>query len=143
MSQENRAVLDRLNAEAFERGNAAIIDELVADDFVEHNPMPGTSGDREGFKQLIGQIHSAFPDLKTTVHDQIADGDKVVERWTCSGTHQGEFMGIPATGRRVEFEGMDISRLRDGRIVEHWTQMDTLTMLQQLGVVPQEEPAQA
>jgi steroid delta-isomerase-like uncharacterized protein len=140
MSQANRAVLDRLNEEALNGGNADVLDELLTDDFVEHNPMPGTAPDRQGFKELIHSLHTGFPDFHTDVLDQIAEGDRVVERWTVDGTHQGEFMGIPATGRRVHFEGMDISRLQDGRLVEHWTQMDALTMMQQLGAIPDEQP---
>ena len=143
MAQDNRAVLDRINEEAFRQGNTGVIDELVSDDFVEHNPMPGVEGTREGFKQMVAGLHQAFPDFDTQVQDQIAEGDKVVERWTAGGTHQGEFMGIPATGRHIEIEGMDISRLADGRIVEHWTQMDALAMMQQLGVIPDQEQATA
>jgi steroid delta-isomerase-like uncharacterized protein len=143
MSQENRAVLDRINEEAFRQGNTGVIDELVAQDFVEHNPMPGFEGNREGFKQMVAGLHQAFPDFDTEVQDQIADGDKVVERWTAGGTHEGEFMGMPATGRRIQIEGMDITRLADGRIVEHWTQMDALAMMQQLGVIPEQEGANA
>jgi steroid delta-isomerase-like uncharacterized protein len=143
MAQDNRAVLDRINEEAFRQGNTEVIDELVSEDFVEHNPMPGVEGTREGFKQMVAGLHQAFPDFDTQVQDQIAEGDKVVERWTAGGTQQGEFMGVPATGRRIEIEGMDISRLADGRIVEHWTQMDALTMMQQLGVIPEQEEATA
>jgi steroid delta-isomerase-like uncharacterized protein len=143
MAQDNRAVLDRINEEAFRQGNTEVIDELVSDDFVEHNPMPGIEGTREGFKQMVAGLHQAFPDFDTQVQDQIAEGDKVVERWTAGGTHQGEFMGIPATGRHIEIEGMDISRLADGRIVEHWTQMDAMAMMQQLGVIPDQEQATA
>ena len=143
MAQDNRQVLDRINEEAFRQGNTEVIDELVSEDFVEHNPMPGFEGTREGFKQMVAGLHQAFPDFDTQVHDQIADGDKVVERWTGGGTHEGDFMGIPATGRRIEIEGMDITRLADGRIVEHWTQMDALAMMQQLGVIPEQEGANA
>lgn len=143
MSQNNRAVLDRINEEAFRQGNTNVIDELVAEDFVEHNPMPGVSGDREGFKQMVGGLHEAFPDFNTTIEDQIAEGDKVVERWTAGGTHEGVFLGVPPTGKRIAIEGMDISRLADGKIVEHWTQMDALAMMQQLGVIPEEQEASA
>ena len=138
---DNGAVLDRINEEAFNRGNVDALDELVADDFVEHDPMPGSTPDREGFKDMIRSLREAFPDFHTDVEDQIVAGDKVVERWSCTGTHDGEFMGIPATHRRVEIHGMDISRLDDGRLVEHWTQVDMMSMLQQLGALPAEAPA--
>jgi steroid delta-isomerase-like uncharacterized protein len=143
MSQQNRAVLDRINEEAFRQGNTGVIDELVSPDFVEHNPMPGFGGNREGFKQMVAGLHQAFPDFDTQVQDQIADGDKVVERWTAGGTQEGDFMGIPATGKHIEIEGMDISRIEDGKIVEHWTQMDAMAMMQQLGVIPEPQEAQA
>jgi steroid delta-isomerase-like uncharacterized protein len=143
MSQENRAVLDRINEEAFRQGNTGVIDELVSPDFVEHNPMPGFEGNREGFKHMVAGLHQAFPDFDTQIQDQIADGDKVVERWTATGTQEGDFMGVPATHRRVDIEGMDISRIEDGKIVEHWTQMDAMAMMQQLGVIPEPQEAQA
>jgi len=138
--QENRAVLDRINEECFNQGTVDAVDELFSEDFVEHNPtFPGSDGGRDGFKQMIHTMHSAFPDFRTEVLDQIAAGDRVVERWVSRGTHEGEFLGVPATGKVIEVEGMDISRLEGGRVVEHWTQMDTLGVLQQLGLVPTEE----
>jgi steroid delta-isomerase-like uncharacterized protein len=138
---DNAAVLDRINEEAFNRGDVGVLDELVAEDFVEHDPMPGTSPDREGFKAMIRGLREAFPDFHTEVEDQIVAGDKVVERWSCTGTQEGEFMGLPPSNRRVEIHGMDISRLADGRLVEHWTQVDMMSTLQQLGVMQAEMPA--
>jgi|1185.fasta_scaffold659889_2 steroid delta-isomerase-like uncharacterized protein len=143
MPQDNRAVVGRINEEAFRQGHAEVADECMADDFVEHNPMPGFGADREGFKQMVASLHQAFPDFEIRVEDQVAEGDRVVERWTCTGTHEGEFMGIPATHNKVDIEGMDMSRLENGRIVEHWTQMDSLAMMQQLGVIPSEQEARA
>ena len=136
MSQENRAILDRLNEEVLRQGNADAVDELLSADFVEHDPPPGMAGDRVGFKDFIRNIHQAFADQLHTVHDQIADGDRVFERWTMTATHAGEFMGIPATGRRVTLTGIDISRIEDGRIAEHWTECDMLGLLEQLGAIP-------
>jgi steroid delta-isomerase-like uncharacterized protein len=138
---DNATVLDRINEEAFNRGDVDVLDELVADDFVEHDPMPGMSPDREGFKAMIRGLRAAFPDFHTEVEDQIVAGDKVVERWSCTGTQEGEFMGLPPTSRHVEIHGMDISRLADGRLVEHWTQVDMMSTLQQLGVMQAEMPA--
>src|SRR5436309_2883876 len=106
MSQDNRAVVDRINEEAFRQGRPDVADECMADNFVEHNPMPGFGADREGFKEMVTILHQAFPDFEMTIEDQIAEGDKVVERWTCRGTHEGEFMGIPATHNKVSIEGM-------------------------------------
>ena len=141
MSQENRAILDRLNAEVLRQANLDAVDELMSDDFVEHDPPPGMAGDRQGFKDFVAGIHQAFADQLHTVHDQIADGDRVVERWTMSATHVGDWLGIPPTHKRITVSGMDISRLENGRIAEHWTQIDVLGMLQQLGAIPAEESA--
>jgi steroid delta-isomerase-like uncharacterized protein len=138
---DNATVLERIDEEAFNRGNIAVLDELVAEDFVEHDPMPGTPPDREGLKAMIRGLHEAFPDFHTDVEDRIVAGDKVVERWSCTGTQEGDFMGIPATSRHIEIHGIDISRLENGRLVEHWTQVDTLSMLQQLGAMSTEMPA--
>ena len=140
MSEGNRAVVDRLTEEVFNQGNVDVIDELVAEDFVEHDPMPGVGPDREGFKQFISTLRSAFPDLRTEVADQIAEGDRVVERWRSTATHQGEFIGVPATGKRVTIEGMDISRIEAGKIVEHWTKVDILGLMEQLGAIPASAP---
>lgn len=138
---DNAKVLERINEEAFNRGDVDALDELVADDFVEHDPMPGMSPDREGLKAMIRGLHAAFPDFHTEVEDRIVAGDKVVERWCSTGTQEGEFMGIPPTDRHVEVHGMDISRLADGRLVEHWTQLDMMSMVQQLGIMQGEMPA--
>jgi steroid delta-isomerase-like uncharacterized protein len=138
---DNAKVLERINEEAFNRGDVDTLDELVADDFVEHDPMPGMSPDREGLKAMIRGLHAAFPDFHTEVEDRIVAGDKVVERWCSTGTQEGEFMGIPPTNRHVEVHGMDISRLADGRLVEHWTQLDMMSMVQQLGIMQAEMPA--
>jgi steroid delta-isomerase-like uncharacterized protein len=138
---DNATVIDRINDEAFNSGDVAVLDELVAENFVEHDPMPGMAPDREGFKAMIRGLREAFPDFHTEVEDQIVAGDKVVERWSCTGTQEGEFMGLPPTNRHVEIHGMDISRLADGRLVEHWTQVDMMSMLQQLGAMQAETPA--
>ena len=143
MSQENRAVLDRLNEEVLRQGDVDTIDELLSGDFVEHNPPPGMPGNRDGFKDFVRYIHQAFADQLHTVHDQIAVGDRVVERWTMTATHAGEFMGVPATGKRITRTGIDISRLASGRIVEHWTECDLLGLLAQLGAVPSQEAVTA
>lgn len=141
MSQQNRAVLDRLNAEVLRGGNVDVLDDLLADEFVEHNPAPGTEPDREGFKEFVRTLHRAFADQVHTVHEQIAEGDRVVERCTMTATHAGEFMGVPPTGKRVTLDSIDISRLTGGRIVEHWIQADVLGLFEQLGAFPAPEAA--
>lgn len=120
-------------------GNLGALDELMADDMVEHERFPGLEPTKEGVMQLFAIYRSAFPDLRMQAHEVIAEGDLVCARIVSTGTHRGEFMGIPATGRRIEVETIDMARVRDGRATEHWGVTDSLTMMQQLGVLP--EPA--
>jgi predicted ester cyclase len=95
----------------------------------------------EGFKGVFALVFSAFPDYQSTVEDQVAEGDKVVTRFSSQGTHQGEFLGIAPTGNRVRVTGIDIDRVEEGKIVEHWSEADLLGMMTQLGVIP--EPGQS
>jgi steroid delta-isomerase-like uncharacterized protein len=135
MSEENKA-LDRRIFEAVSNKNLAALDELMAPDMVDHELPPGLPPGRDGTKAFLGMFISAFPDIKVTIEDQIAEGDKVVTRWTATGTHTGELMGIPATGKQVTMMGIDITRFSGGKNVEHWGQFDQMGMMQQLGVVP-------
>ena len=117
----------------------------MSTDFVDHSAFPGIPADRGGVRLLFAMLRSGFPDLQATVHDQVADDDKVVTRKTLHGTHRGEFMGIPPTGRSAALEIIDILRVRDGKITDHWCVVDQLGLLQQLGVIPAPgaEPAPA
>ena len=137
MSEEKKAVV-RLYNELVERywrtGDADAFDEVVASDFVHH--APGLPPDLEGMKQALPMFRAAFPDMRLTVEDMIAEGDKVVDRVTVRGTHEGELMGIPASGKQVEFMETHISRIADGKIVERWGEWDALGMMQQIGAVP-------
>jgi steroid delta-isomerase-like uncharacterized protein len=133
---DNAAIVDRLDTEGFGRGNVDVVDEVVAEDFVDHQAMPGMSPDREGLKTLIRALHHAFPDMQMQIEDRIVAGDKVVERWRCTGTQEAEFMGVPASHGHMDVEGIDISRLENGRIAEHWGEMDMVALLQQLGAMP-------
>lgn len=134
--EQNKALLSRVIKEVFNRGNNRLIDDLLAPGFVEHEePPPGIPPGREGVKQIVSLFRSAFPDLKVDIDDTIAEGDKVVVRSTWSGTHKGEFMGIPPTGKSVSFGVIDIVRIAGGKIVEHWGQMDAMRLMQQLGAV--------
>lgn len=126
--------------------NAGDIDgfvELLADDFVEHEEMPpGISQDTAGTKEFFRMTLAGMPDLRMDVQDVVADGNKVVARVKCTGTHAGEFMGIPATGNRVDVALIDIMAFGDdGLVHEHWGVMDNLSMMQQLGVLPAGPPA--
>lgn len=136
MSEENKAVSRSVIEECFNKGNLALADELYTADYIDHNALPGMPNGPEGFKQTAAMYRAAFPDIHITIEDQLAEGDKVVTRWTGSGTHQGELMGIPPTGKQVTVTGIGIDRIANGKIVEHWEIFDQLGMMQQLGVIP-------
>ena len=136
-TEQNKALFRQLIEEFFNRGNMSRADEFLAPDFVEREELPpGIPRDREGVKQLTTMLRSAFPDFKATIDDIVAEGDKVVVRSTWSGTHKGEFMGIPPTGKSVSFGVIDIIRIAGGKCVEHWGQMDSMGLMQQLGAIP-------
>lgn len=124
--------------------NAGDIDgfgDLLADDFVEHDELPGLESSREGVKQLFHMYRAAFPDLRMEVQDVLVSGDKAVARVRATGTHEGEFMGMPATGKSVDVRLIDITRFGDdGRAREHWGVFDALGLMQQLGAIPQSPP---
>jgi steroid delta-isomerase-like uncharacterized protein len=136
MSEENKALARRLFAEIWGKKNLDNLDKFIAADTVDHELPPGFPAGREGTKAFLGVFLNAFPDTNMTVEDQIAEGAMVVTRWVATGTHTGELMGIPATGKKVKVEGVDIHRVSGGKIVEHWGQFDQMGMMQQLGVVP-------
>lgn len=132
----NKEIVRRVSEEAFAKGNLNVIDEHFAEDFVAHNPaLPDGFDGREGYKKFIRMVRSAFPDLESTTEALIAEDDTVVERHVATGTHDGEFMEIEPTGKRVQAEGISIIRFDDGQIVEAWEQADMMGLLQQLGVV--------
>jgi steroid delta-isomerase-like uncharacterized protein len=133
MSEENKTIFTSLLTEAFNKGNLAILDELVAPNHVNHTD--NIRGPEE-YKQFITMFRTAFPDLHFTIEDQLAEGDKALHRWVATGTHQGELMGIPPTGKQIRITGMFVGRIVDGKIVEEWGNWDKLGMLQQLGAIP-------
>lgn len=142
MSERNKLVSRTLIEEVWNRGNFALVDELVSPDFRGHSSSPETdTRGADGYRAYHRGLRAAFPDLRYTVEDQIAEGDQVVTRWTARGTHQGAFAGIPATGRSGTISGVTTDRIVDGQSVECWTSLDELGLLQQLGVVPR--PGQA
>jgi len=117
-------------------GDTTKVDSLFTDSFVDHQTMPGMTPGREGLKALIAGMHSGFPDLKMTVNDVTADGDKVWVYSTMSGTMKGEFMGMKPTGKSFSVDGFDLVRLENGKIAEHWGAQDNMAWMQQLGVTP-------
>jgi len=135
VSEENKAVMRRIY-QAFQQGNLQEIDATVEANITDHNPGPGVPPTRDGFKQFITAMRAAFPDLRIVAEQMVAEGDLVATRFVATGTHRGEMMGIPATGKQVTMTGMDLVRFANGKAVEHWGNQDDLGMMQQLGVVP-------
>ncbi|MBV8519800.1 MAG: ester cyclase [Acidobacteria bacterium] len=132
-AESNKQLVRRLIEEAQEGGRLEVVDELLGDDFVDYSPMPGLPPTRDGVRMLFAGLRAAFPDLRITIGEQIADDEKVVTRKTFDGTHRGPFLGVPASGNRVAFEVIDILTVRDDRIREHRVVLDRLSLLQQLG----------
>jgi steroid delta-isomerase-like uncharacterized protein len=136
-AESNKALSRRLLEEAFNAGNIDVLDELVTTDVVNHDAaLPEAMIGPEAAKASIRGYRTAFPDLRITIEEQIADDQGVATRWSAKGTHEGELMGMAPTGKQATVTGITIDRIVDGRIAESWTNWDTLGMLQQLGVVP-------
>ena len=135
-TEEKEAIIRRWSDEVWSKGNLAAMDELFATDFVFNYPAPGVAPNREGYKQTVTMFVAPFADIHGTIEDTVAEGDKVVVRWTWHCTHKGDFMGIAATGKAVTITGICILRIVGGKIVEEWGEMDNLGMMQQLGAVP-------
>jgi steroid delta-isomerase-like uncharacterized protein len=139
---QNKTIARRFNEEVWGRGDQAVLEELLDPDFVDHDALPGQDPGREGHKQILAAFHSAFPDLNVTTEDIVNEGEKVVSRWTARGTHNGELLGIAPTGNGVTIKGIDVLRVAEGRIVERWSQFNSLEMMQQLGAVPTPEQSE-
>lgn len=133
-TRRNTEVLRLVIEEGFGKGNLAVLDEVMADEVVEH--QPGLPSTREGIKGVITELRRIFPDLTFTVEDMTTDGDKVWGRFLARGTQQGGMMGMPATGKSMEITVMDVVRVADGKVVEHWGVPDRFHQLEQLGLLP-------
>ena len=133
--ERNKAVIRRFVEEVQNNKDFAVYDELNDPDFVNLSSPPGIPADREGGKMYLSGFLNAFPDSQFTIDDMIAEGDQIATKKTFTGTHTADFGEIPATGKSVTLQFVDIMRVRDGRIIEHWLSMDQLSFLQQLGVV--------
>lgn len=134
-TEQNKMQARRLFEEVWNSKNLEVLDEMVAPNFVFHNSVQTLYGP-EGFKQFANTYHTAFPEAHFTIEDVIAGGDTVALRWTARGTHSGELMGIPPTGKQVTVSGITITLISDGKTVESWGEFDALGMLQQIGVIP-------
>jgi steroid delta-isomerase-like uncharacterized protein len=137
--EENKAVVRHFMEEAFGRGKPELVDELLDSDFVRYDPYieAGEVRGTQTVKDNIAWFRNAFPDLSCTVEDQVAEGEKVVSRWTLRGTHRGDFFGVAGTGNRVEFTGIQIDRFDEsGKIVEERAEFDLLGAMRQVGAIP-------
>ena len=135
-TEENKALVQRA-VDAFNQGDWTAVDQLFAPSYVDHDPSrAGLPPGPEGVKQAWRMFRAAFPDLTATIEDMIAEGDTVAVRGTVYGTHQGELLGIPPTGKPVTVTLIDINRFEDGKLVERWAETDMLGLLQQLGAMP-------
>ena len=135
MSEENKAIV-RQFYEFFETGDLRVADEIVATDYVNHMALPGQTPGLEGYKELGTIFQTGFPDIQFTIEDQIAEGDKVATRYTARGTHQGDFLGIAATGKPLTWTALVLQRVVSGKVQESWLEWDLLGPMQQMGAIP-------
>jgi steroid delta-isomerase-like uncharacterized protein len=133
---DNKAVYRRFVDELFNRDNLDIIDELVAPDVISHSGLPGQAPGAAGFKDAMKLFRKAFPDLRAALEDVVAEGDRVAGRLKVTGTHQGDFIGLPPTGNPIAYEEMTFVRMAGGRIAEHWSCADAVSLLQAVGALP-------
>ena len=136
MESGNKAVIRRFMEEVLNEKRLEVADEIVAEDFVELDPFPGQQQGREGLKEVLAMISAGFPDIHWTVEEMVGEGEKVVTRFTWTGTHRGTFLGVPATGKSVVVKGVVIDRVVGGKMTDSRILMDTMGLMQQLGVVP-------
>jgi steroid delta-isomerase-like uncharacterized protein len=135
-SDTNKTFMRSFAEIAINQKNLSALDDMVAEDFVEHVPFPGQGPGREGLKFAITAMLTGFPDMHWTIDEQVAEGEMVVSRFTMYGTHLGEFMGIPASGKPIQIWGVVIDCVRDGKLAESRIILDTVTLLQQVGAMP-------
>jgi steroid delta-isomerase-like uncharacterized protein len=138
-SDASKELMRQFYEEVVNAGKLDLIDDMLTDDFVEHEEFPGITPNREGVKQFFGMFKMAFPDATFTPEQMIAEGDLIAARVRIRGTHQAEFLGVPASGRSIDVDAIDIVQFRDGVATAHWGVTDAMAMLQQLGGLP--EPA--
>lgn len=144
MATENKDIVRRFIEEAWNKGNLRAIDELIATEHKDHTPGSEQFGPgREGVRTFVTTYRSAFPDARINIQEQLAEGDKVVTRWIGEGTQKGELLGMPPTGKKASVPGITIDRVQGGKIVETWANWDRMGLMQQLGFVPEMEPAAA
>ncbi len=133
---ENKRVARRIFEEVLNRGDFAVADQLVLDCYRHHPAPPGLPAGAEGFCAILQMYRAGFPDLQTVVENVIGEGDRVAVRFSGTGTHDGEFMGIVPTGRRIRATGMAWFRFEDGKVAEEWSELNTLEILLEIGALP-------
>jgi steroid delta-isomerase-like uncharacterized protein len=144
MSEQNKAIVRRLFEEVWNKGNLSVADELFTPNYDHHDPStPDVGRGPESEKKRATLYRTAFPDLRLTIEDIIAEGDAVMARWSCRGTHKGDLSGIAATGRQFSISGVTVARLANGKMAEGYVNWDALGLMQQLGVVPETAKAKA
>jgi steroid delta-isomerase-like uncharacterized protein len=134
-SDAAKAVVRRNTEEVQSRGNFDVFEELFADNFVDHTPQPNTTPDKKGVRDLYHRLRAAFPDFHADIHWQAADGEMVTTYKTYHGTHLGMFLGVAPTGRKIQFETVDVMRVRNGKITDHWGVANLFSLMQQLGAI--------
>ncbi len=140
---DNKALVRRYYDEVLNGRSVDTLDLIAAEDYVEHDPFPGQGNGRNDLKARARLLLSAFDPCRFTIEDIVAEDDRVVVRWTSTGTHSGDFMGIPPTSRDYTIAGIDIHTVTEGRMSEHWHVVDQLGQMQQLGLIPQPETSGA
>ncbi len=144
MSEANKALCRRFVEEVWNNRNLSVIEEIFAPNFTQHDPnAPDFGRGPESVRKLVNHYLIAFPDTRFTIDDMIAEGDKVVMRWTARATHRGEFRGIPPTGKQLTISGTTTQRIENGRMVESYVNWDALGLMQQMGVVQQKSAGRA
>jgi steroid delta-isomerase-like uncharacterized protein len=144
MSEQNKAIVRRLFEELWNKGNLSVADELIAPAYEHHDAStPDVGRGPESEKKRVTLYRTAFPDMRLTIEDIVAEGETVMARWSCRGTHKGDLSGVAPTGKQFTISGVTIARLANGRMVEGWVNWDALGLMQQLGVVPELAKAKA
>ena len=136
MSLEENKAIARQFYKLIETGDLDLADKVVAEDYVNHNAIPGQTPGLAGYKEAISALRTSVPDIQYTIDDQIAEGDKVLTRYRATGTHQGEFLGVAASGKTLTFRALVLQRVVNGKIQESWLEMDMLGLMQQMGAIP-------
>ena len=136
MSEQNKTLVRHIIEEIVNQGNLELVNQFISPEYTYFEPTVGPMKAREGYMAIVTTYRNAFPDMKLTIEEQLAEGDSVVTRWRAGGTHRGELMGIAPTGKRVSVQGVVISRVKNGQLADDFESYDVQGMLRQLGVAP-------